>query len=362
MTSLYEQMYQSLKADITDGKFQVGDRIPSETSLAEQFQVSRITSKKALEKLMNEGLVYRQRGRGTFVSEMKQPTQDVVKSRFLQPTFGLIMTSLDASFGNELVSSLIEKTKNNASVIVRVSSGSPENESKIIEELLDIGVHGISIVPAHSEHYSQEILKLVVNQFPLVLLDRSIKGIGVNSVSTNNQAAAQEGVHYLMKLGHEHIAVLMPSNYKTTSIEDRINGIVHAYAENNLMVNRDLWFSNIQSTLPQPASTRSEDVQRIKQHLQDHPDITAIFALEYNIAILSKKAIAELNLRVPEDIAIMCFDSTPFNDMEYNFTHIKQNETELGKQTILRLIEMYNGNNEIRKEYVPATLVKGSTT
>ncbi|UOQ86819.1 GntR family transcriptional regulator [Gracilibacillus salinarum] len=362
MTSLYEQMYQSLKADIKNGKFQVGDRIPSETSLAEQFQVSRITSKKALEKLMNEGLVYRQRGRGTFVSEMKHHSQNLVKSKSHPPTFGLIMTSLDASFGNELVSSLIEKSNVPATVIVRVSSGIPENEAKIIEELLDIGVHGISIVPAHSEHYSQEILKLVINQFPLVLLDRSIKGIGVNSVSTNNQAASQEGVHYLMELGHEHIAVLMPSNYKTTSIEDRINGIVHAYAENNLMVNRNLWFSNIQSTLPQPASSRSEDVQRIKQHLQEHPNITAIFALEYNIAILAKKAITELNIQVPKDMAIICFDSTPFNDMEYNFTHIKQNETELGKQTIQRLTEMYNGNYEIRREYVPATLVEGSTT
>ncbi len=203
---------------------------------------------------------------------------------------------------------------------------------------------------------------MVVNKFPLVLIDRSIKGIGVTTVSTDNEAAAQMGVNYLFQLGHEHIAILMPSNYKTTSIEDRITGIVQAYAENNLIVDRQLWYSEIHSTLPYPLSAKSEDVERIKHHIQCHPKITAIFALEYNIALLAKKAVEELYLQVPNDISIICFDSTPFNDMESNFTHLKQNEQKLGKMTTKRLIDMVNGNRKIENDYIDATLIKGITT
>ncbi len=47
MTALYQQVYRSIKHDILNGKFKPGDRIPSEKDLAEQFQVSRITSKKS---------------------------------------------------------------------------------------------------------------------------------------------------------------------------------------------------------------------------------------------------------------------------------------------------------------------------
>ncbi|PWU67279.1 GntR family transcriptional regulator [Gracilibacillus dipsosauri] len=361
MTALYQQVYRSIKHDIINGKFKPGDRIPSEKDLAEQFQVSRITSKKAIEKLMIEGLVYRQRGKGTFVSDKDKHSPDHKKPS-KKPLFGLIMTSLDASFGNELVTSLLQGPEESHNFILRVSLGIPENEKRIIQELRELGVDGIAIAPAHSEHYNSEILKMVVNKFPLVLIDRSIKGIGVTTVSTDNEAAAQMGVNYLFQLGHEHIAILMPSNYKTTSIEDRITGIVQAYAENNLIVDRQLWYSEIHSTLPYPLSAKSEDVERIKHHIQSHPKITAIFALEYNIALLAKKAVEELYLQVPNDISIICFDSTPFSDMESNFTHLKQNEQKLGKMTTKRLIDMVNRNRKIENDYIDATLIKGITT
>ncbi|MGP4038615.1 GntR family transcriptional regulator [Gracilibacillus sp. D59] len=361
MEALYQQVYQSIKADITNGKFQVGDRIPSEKELSEKFQVSRITSKKALELLMNEGYVYRQRGRGTFVADSS--TNQIKQSPDVKkPLFGLIITSLDGSFGNDLVTSLTEDTDEEFFVILKISLGLPDKEEQMMQELIELGVDGMIVAPAHSEHYSSEILKMVVNKFPLVLIDRSIKGIGVTSVSTDNQEAAQTGVNYLFDIGHQHIAVLMPSNFETTTIEDRIAGIVHAYAEKNVMVDKSLWHADIHSTLPYPLASKEEDIESIKKHIQKHPEITAIFALEYNIALLAKKAIEELDLKVPDDISIICFDSPPFNDLELNFSHLKQDEKELGKKTIKRLMDMYKGDLQIKKDEISATLVKGETT
>ncbi|SFL45626.1 DNA-binding transcriptional regulator, LacI/PurR family [Gracilibacillus orientalis] len=360
MEALYQQVYQSIKADITNGKFQVGDRIPSEKELSEKFQVSRITSKKALEILMNEGYVYRQRGRGTFVDEFST-NQKKQPSDTKKPLFGLIVTSLDASFGNNLVTALTDDTDEGFFIILKISLGLPDKEEQLMQELMELGVDGMIVAPAHSDHYSSEILKMVVNKFPLVLIDRSIKGIGVTSVSTDNQEAAQTGVNYLFEIGHKHISVLMPSNYETTTIEDRIAGIVHAYAEKNVMVNKSQWHADIHSTLPYPLASKEEDIERIKKHIQKHPEITAIFALEYNIALLAKKAIEDLNLNVPEDISIICFDSPPYNDLELNFTHLKQNEKELGQKTIKRLMDMYKGELQIKKDEISATLVEGET-
>ncbi|WP_369522474.1 GntR family transcriptional regulator [Streptococcus dysgalactiae] len=48
---------------------QIGDRLPTEKELSEQFSVSCITSKRALVELEQEGLITRSRGKGSFVAE-----------------------------------------------------------------------------------------------------------------------------------------------------------------------------------------------------------------------------------------------------------------------------------------------------
>ncbi len=67
-TPLYFQLYKLLKAGILDGTFINGSQIPTEGQLSEEFGVSRITSKRAMDELAREGLVERQRGRGTHVT------------------------------------------------------------------------------------------------------------------------------------------------------------------------------------------------------------------------------------------------------------------------------------------------------
>jgi GntR family transcriptional regulator len=64
----YQQLYAILRENIISGGWKPGDLLPSEMELIEQFEVSRITVRQALELLVEEGLIYRRRGRGTFVS------------------------------------------------------------------------------------------------------------------------------------------------------------------------------------------------------------------------------------------------------------------------------------------------------
>ncbi len=65
---LYHQLYELLRGDILLGRWQPGDLLPPESELVERYQLSRTTVRQVLDMLVNEGLIYRQRGRGSFVA------------------------------------------------------------------------------------------------------------------------------------------------------------------------------------------------------------------------------------------------------------------------------------------------------
>jgi len=68
---IYYQLKELLREKITTGVWKPGDLLPSERELSEGYDISRMTARQALSELVNEGLVYREQGRGTFVAEPK---------------------------------------------------------------------------------------------------------------------------------------------------------------------------------------------------------------------------------------------------------------------------------------------------
>ena len=69
---LYFQLEQLLKSKIITGEFTLGDQIPTEKVLCQTYNVSSITARQAILNLVNEGLLIRRRGRGTFVTGIQQ--------------------------------------------------------------------------------------------------------------------------------------------------------------------------------------------------------------------------------------------------------------------------------------------------
>lgn len=65
--TLYEKIMNLIKEDIVNKVYVPGDRIPSETELCNKYEASRITIRKAIEGLENQGLLTRVHGKGTFV-------------------------------------------------------------------------------------------------------------------------------------------------------------------------------------------------------------------------------------------------------------------------------------------------------
>jgi GntR family transcriptional regulator len=65
---LYQQLFELIHDRIATGEWKPGDIIPPESELVERYSVSRITVRKVLDMLAREGLIVRERGRGTFVA------------------------------------------------------------------------------------------------------------------------------------------------------------------------------------------------------------------------------------------------------------------------------------------------------
>lgn len=102
--SLYLQLQDTLRDAITSRKLVPDAAIPTERELAEEFQVSRITVRKAVDGLVYEGLLTRRQGAGTFVnkrveksySKMSSFTEDMISrgrvpsSKWLSKSVGLV--------------------------------------------------------------------------------------------------------------------------------------------------------------------------------------------------------------------------------------------------------------------------------
>jgi GntR family transcriptional regulator len=67
----YHQLKEILREKIRSGEWKPGDLIPSERELSETYGISRMTTRQAITDLVNEGVFYREQGKGTFVTKHK---------------------------------------------------------------------------------------------------------------------------------------------------------------------------------------------------------------------------------------------------------------------------------------------------
>ena len=80
-----EQVFQQMKGLLISGEWRPGDKLPSETELAEQFGISRITVRQALQRLRALNLIETRLGEGSFVKtvEIDQPLDNLISIAYL---------------------------------------------------------------------------------------------------------------------------------------------------------------------------------------------------------------------------------------------------------------------------------------
>lgn len=361
----YEVIYDEIKEKIVNRHYKTGERIPSEKELIDYYKVSRITTKKALDQLVHDGMIERIPGKGTFVIDKAhvRTTPPLPNKGYL---IGFVFPEVDEGHVTDLFTSLNQAASQYSShVVIKQTFGDLALEKEAIASLLQLAVDGMIILPVSGAYFNEEVLKLNINKFPHVLVDRYFKGIHTTSVCTDNVNAAKEAVHYLFDLNHQQIAIFSPPYKDISAIEDRVDGFIQAYAERGNMVNKDIWLTDLISELPCNKNSEAliaRDIQLIKDHLQSHKGITAIFAVHYDIAVLARIAALELNMRVPEDISIVCFDSPKKSKDRFSFTHIKQSQKEMGEKAFEAIISLIEEKDYQETTFLETKLIKGEST
>ena len=230
---LYKQIEESFIQQIEHGQLKKGDRIPSETEIVSQFHVSQITAKNALNNLAEKGYVKRIRGKGSFVD-----FENVEKK---ERVIGLIFTTMKTSIDRKLLSYLEAfARKEKLRFFFGLSRESMEEEINLIHYFIECGVEGLVIFPTESENYNEDILRLHLEKFPLVLVDRYFNKLGITSVTSDNFSAGFKLADMVIQKQFKKFAFITTVEENSATI-DRTKGIEYAYVKNQIPIDKNLW-------------------------------------------------------------------------------------------------------------------------
>ena len=79
---LWAQLFDILLDRIVSKEYNAGDKMPTDLEIMQEFDVSRMTVRQAMNKLINEGYIERRRGKGTIVLEKENKVETILKSSF----------------------------------------------------------------------------------------------------------------------------------------------------------------------------------------------------------------------------------------------------------------------------------------
>lgn len=357
---LYMQIYQDYVDDIQAGIIAGGTKLPSETDIAAQYNVSRITSRRAMEMLQSEGFIERTPGRGSFVCERSDSIMNNKASSTLtgtEPRIGLIVPTFSDNFAMELVMGAEQGARDHGyDFFLRRSLSQPEDESYSIKKLHDAGCSGLILMPQHNDFFNAYLLRLILDGYPVVIIDRQMKGIDTSFIGSDNYDASINMTLQMLALGHHHIAYLSNPVQSATTLMERYVGFREAYQREKIFWNEDLFFdfsfdgiSHLDIT-PEIAP----DIEKVMRFIMDHPEITCIYATEYSFAQLAVSAIMKLGFRVPEDISVVGYDGPSSETGNPFLTRVIQPQAEMGWQGVSILDRI------IRKEESNVNMVLNS--
>jgi DNA-binding LacI/PurR family transcriptional regulator len=362
---VYRRIYHDLLEGISSGRFAPGARLPSEKELCGIFNVSRITSKRALELLSDQGYIYRRPGKGSFV-RAELPHAVTGRENSGPRDIGFILPDFSDSFGTALICGMEECCGAlGYNLIIKRTRDRAEQEERAINSLS--AAAGILILPNHGEFYNSGILKLILDRRAVVFVDRKMRGLAAPTITTNNLEAAEMGVEYLISLGHRNIAFLSGPITHTSTVEDRYQGFIRAFAKFGASHNAAYFSQDLSSIWTWPFYSPERvlaDMETVRNCLEAHPEISAAFAAEYTMALVVRAAAEKLGRRIPESFSLLCFDSPPPVVGEYSLSHLHQDEYTIGKCAVETLHRIISGEepSSLKDIVVPAKLIQGGTT
>jgi LacI family transcriptional regulator len=247
------------------------------------------------------------------------------------------------------------------SVILCNSDGNLDKEVFYTNVLAERRVDGILFVAAGIS--TEQIRDLQARRMPVVVVDREIPDVAVDSVLTDNARGGKLATRYLMDLGHRCIGCIVGPSDVTPSAE-RVTGYRQALDESGIPVDDAL--------IVKGDFQYEGGYQAARQLLTIDDPPTAIFACNDLMAVGAISAAAEMGRRIPADISVVGFDDVRLASFANPpLTTVAQPKYEMGVIAATMLLErmhepevpprrrMLDASLLVRRSTAPLSVLKG---
>lgn len=230
----------------------------------------------------------------------------------------------------------------NYSVFLCNTDENPAKQLNYLDVIISQRVDGVIIAPYDSD--ARNLDKLRGRNIPTVIVDRRVDGWDVDSVRSDSVSGARVLVQHLIDLGHRQIAVISGPT-TTSTAEDRVTGYCSVMEAAGIPVD---------PRLIKREEFRDTSGEHLAHQLLDEGlEPTAIFATNNAIAIGVLRALEKRGLRVPHDVALVCFDDLPNVSQLFPFlTVVAQPVYELGMKAAQLLLDRLVGEVDSQSRHI----------
>ena len=318
---------------IETGFYEDHQRIPSENELCREYGVSRITATKALTELALCGYIYRVQGKGSFVVPAEDRPVSVAYKAAVKPyMIGFVVPPSWDHHSVNLIRGISSVLSFPRFVVNVIQSDSMESEEYILQHFYQNRYDGLLIFPNDFEFYSNTILQMHLNQYPFVLVDRLFQQLNCPYVTCDNAEASKLAVEYLHNCGHSKIGFASFVSFQEQVTSIRYNAYMQTMKQFDLPA---IAYENLFDNPQQP--------RKLQDLLNDITSgkITALIASNSGCAVQLHQFFQQHQIRVPDDVSIICFDNPCLYSSSTNFfTYIDQDSYQMGAEAgkILRYL------------------------
>jgi Transcriptional regulators len=306
-------LLSSLRQRILSGQYPAGSWLPTERELAAEFGLPRRAVRRAIARLAEEGMVRCQpRFRPVVESVRTAPhVPGVAASRLV----ALVMWHGDPEERGATAQQRIFWGMNRRLArdgfhgvfldlgdSVRSEEENAEREAAHLNYAREQGFAGVVFYP-YAYRRNRELIRETARALPLVLIDRMVPGVQADYVGVDNQGAVREAVRHLIDRGHRRILFATTAEAVNT-VQDRWEGYRSAMAEAPGGPLPESVF-----TLPtDPPLSATPPVFATLFGLGPERRPTAVVCVNDFVALDIYRHLRDLNLRVPDDVALCGFD------------------------------------------------------
>jgi len=247
---------------------------------------------------------------------------------------GLIVPLLDHPFFSRLAQVMEQELfRNDYRSIIANTEENDERELEYVELLLRQRVDGV-IINSATENMDY-LLELQRQNVPCVLIDRNVEQFNGSKVFSDNSQGGYIGMKYLLDLGHRNIRVVAPFSFAHPT-QHRIRGIRLAMKERGLIETSGMILTSDDHSFEMGIAAGIEIAQQ-------RPRPTAIFALTDVTAVGIIRGLAQMGLRVPDDVSVMGYDNIPLSGYVLPaLTTVAQPIVDMGKKAVELLLGHIN--------------------